>query len=125
MTTYLYTPEEASNLIPEIIRLVEKLQKHQSNVRELMEQAQYPIPPVVYNLGSRLGSDLVIEFEAIEKTIEKVQSFGGRVKDIDGGLVDFPGIVEGREVWLCWKMGEGAITHFHDFGKGFSDRKKI
>ena len=125
MTTYLYTPEEASDLIPEITRLVEKLQKHQTNVRNLMEQAQYPIPPVMYNLGSKLGSNLVVEFEAIEKTIEQVQSYGGRIKDIDDGLVDFPGIVNGREVWLCWKMGERAITHFHDFGKGFNDRKEI
>lgn len=125
MTTHLYTPEEASNLIPQITQLVKKLQKHQSNVRDLMEQAPYPIPPVMYNLGSRVGSNLVVEFEAIERAIEKVQSYGGRIKDIDNGLVDFPGIVNGREVWLCWKMGERAITHFHDYGKGYSDRKEI
>ncbi|MEM9775531.1 MAG: DUF2203 domain-containing protein [Chloroflexota bacterium] len=125
MTTRLYTPEEATILIPEITRLIERLQRHQSNVRSLMEQAPYPIPPVMYNLGSKVGSSLVVEFEAIEKAIEKVQSYGGRVKDIDNGLVDFPGIINGREVWLCWKMGESAITHFHDFGKGFNDRKEI
>ena len=68
---------------------------------------------------------MAVEFIAIETIIDKIQSHGGKIKDIDQGLIDFPGIVNGREVWLCWQMGESAITHFHDFGKGFSDRKEI
>ncbi|MFT5195092.1 MAG: hypothetical protein ACI9EW_002932 [Cellvibrionaceae bacterium] len=125
MAARLYTPEEASILIPEMISLISKLQKHQDKVRQLMGKAEYPIPPVMYNLGSRVGSDMAAEFISIENVIEKIKSYGGQIKDIDDGLIDFPGLIDGREVWLCWKMGEDAITHFHDFGKGFNDRKKI
>lgn len=125
MATRLYTPEEASQLIPEMTVLIKKLQKRQENVRQLMGQAELPIPPIIYNLGSRMGSDMAAEFIIIEELLEKIQSYGGQIKDIDDGLIDFPGIVNGREVWLCWQIGESAITHFHDFGKGFSDRKAI
>lgn len=125
MAARLYTLEEANALLPEITTLIKKLQRHQENVRQLMGQAKLPIPPVMYNLGSRIGSDMAAEFVKIEKIIEAIQSYGGQVKDIDDGLVDFPGIVGGREVWLCWQIGEDSITHFHDFGKGFSDRKEI
>ena len=125
MAAHLYTPEEASQLIPEMTTLVRQLQRRQENVRQLMGEAELPIPPVIYNLGSRTGSNLAAEFVAIEQLIEKIQEYGGQIKDIDDGLIDFPGVVDGREVWLCWQMGEDAITHFHDFGKGFKDRKEI
>lgn len=125
MSTKLYTPEEASKLIPEITSLIKKLQAHQNNVRELMGQVEFPVPPAYYNIGSVVGSNMAVEFISIETIIDKIGSLGGKIKDIDQGLVDFPGIVDGREVWLCWQMGESAITHFHDFGKGFSDRKEI
>ena len=125
MAARLYTPEEANTLLPEMTTLITQLQEHQEKVRQLMGQAELPIPPVMYNLGSRVGSAMAAEFVAIEQIIETIQSYGGQVKDIDDGLIDFPGIVDGREVWLCWQIGEDSITHFHDFGKGFSDRKEI
>lgn len=125
MAARLYTPEEASELIPEMTTLVQRLQRHQDKVRQLMGQAELPIPPVRYNLGSRMGSDMAAEFIAIEEIIDKIKSRGGQIKDIDDGLIDFPGLINGREVWLCWQIGESAITHFHDFGKGFKDRKEI
>lgn len=125
MPTRLYTPEEASALIPEMTQLMQKLQRHQNNVRDLMGEVEFPVPPAMYNVGSAVGSDIAVEFIAIETIIEQIQSHGGKIKDIDEGLIDFPGLVNGREVWLCWQMGESAITHFHDFGKGFSDRKEI
>ncbi|MFK7801687.1 MAG: DUF2203 domain-containing protein [Anaerolineae bacterium] len=125
MAARLYTPEEANQLIPEMATLIKKLQKRQENVRQLMGQAELPIPPIIYNLGSRMGSDMAAEFIAIEEIIEKIKSHGGQIKDIDDGLIDFPGLINGREVWLCWQLGEDKITHFHDFGKGFKDRKEI
>lgn len=125
MAIQLYTPQEASDLIPEMTSLIKRLQQHQENVRQLMSQAELPIPPVIYNLGSKIGSNMASEFIAIEEIIEKIKSYGGQIKDIDTGLIDFPGLINGREVWLCWQIGEEAVTYFHDFGKGFNDRKKI
>ncbi len=125
MAVRLYTPEEANKLIPEMTALVKQLQKHQDNVRQLMGQAELPIPPIMYNLGSRMGSDMAAEFIVIEEIIEKIKSHGGQIKDIEDGLIEFPGLINGREEWLCLQIGERAITHFHDFGKGFKDRKEI
>lgn len=125
MAVRLYTPEEANTLLPEMTTLIKKLQRHQDKVRQLVGKAEMPIPPVMYNLGSQVGSSMAVEFIAIEQIIETIQSYGGQIKDIDDGLIDFPGVIDGREVWLCWKMGEDSITHFHDFGKGFNDRKEI
>jgi hypothetical protein len=50
---------------------------------------------------------------------------GVQIKDIDTGLVDFPGRLNGRDVLLCWKMGEETIEYYHSPEDGFAGRKRI
>ena len=50
---------------------------------------------------------------------------GCLVKDLDKGLVDFPTLFRGEEVYLCWKMDEPAIQFWHSVEEGFSGRKQI
>ena len=47
------------------------------------------------------------------------------MKDVGEGLVDFPTRREGEEVLLCWKLGEGEITHWHGLEEGFPGRKPL
>jgi hypothetical protein len=57
--------------------------------------------------------------------LAEIDSIGVQVKDIDTGLLDFPCVVEGSVVLLCWKMGESSITHWHGTEEGFAGRKPI
>lgn len=50
---------------------------------------------------------------------------GCELKDWASGLVDFPAMHEGREVLLCWKLGESAVTHWHEVDAGFAGRRPI
>ena len=50
---------------------------------------------------------------------------GVELRDLSYGLVDFPGEVDGRTVWLCWKMDEPAVTHWHELGSGFASRQPL
>ncbi len=47
------------------------------------------------------------------------------LRDPESGLVDFLGEVEGRRVWLCWRVGEDRVRHFHELDSGFSGRKPL
>ena len=47
------------------------------------------------------------------------------VKDLDVGLIDFPTLYRGEEVYLCWKLGETGIQYWHGIDEGFRGRKKI
>jgi hypothetical protein len=62
---------------------------------------------------------------ALKKAIEKVHEFGCVVKDLDLGLVDFPTLFQGEEVYLCWKLGEPGIQFWHGVDEGFRGRKPI
>jgi len=47
------------------------------------------------------------------------------LRDIDRGLVDFPAIVEGREVYLCWELGEDEVCFWHDISSGYRGREPL
>ena len=47
------------------------------------------------------------------------------VRDIDMGLVDFLGERDGKDVWLCWRLGEPEVAHWHEIDRGFKDRKPL
>lgn len=57
--------------------------------------------------------------------VEKVQSHGCVLKDLEIGLIDFPTLYRGEEVYLCWKLGEDGIAYWHGVSEGFRGRKKI
>lgn len=63
--------------------------------------------------------------EAVEAALERIQSTGCVVKDLDTGLLDFPAIVNDEEVYYCWRLGEERIRFYHRQDEGFAGRKPI
>lgn len=55
----------------------------------------------------------------------ELHAVGCTLKDWRTGLVDFPALNHGQPVWLCWRLGEPAIAHWHDYNEGFNARKPI
>jgi hypothetical protein len=73
----------------------------------------------------RLETEL--EFLQMEaKTLmASIELKGAELKDLDLGLVDFPGIVDGEEVLLCWRMGEPHIAYYHGLTEGYRGRRPL
>jgi hypothetical protein len=61
----------------------------------------------------------------LQEAINQIQETGCLVKDLDEGLVDFPALREGEEVYLCWKLGEERIAYWHGVEEGFAGRKPL
>jgi hypothetical protein len=61
----------------------------------------------------------------VQHSIERVHEFGCLVKDLDIGLIDFPTLFNGQEVYLCWKLGESGIQFWHGVHEGVRGRKAI
>jgi hypothetical protein len=62
------------------------------------------------------------DIDAFERELEEL---GVVLKDRRLGLVDFPGQVNGRRVWLCWRLGEPAIQYWHDLDAGYAGRQPL
>ena len=69
--------------------------------------------------------ELLRRVEAYQKAWGEIEEMGAVLKDPHAGLVDFYGHVDGKAVWLCWRFGEDAVTHYHGLEEGFAGRKPI
>lgn len=72
-----------------------------------------------------LKNQLVERVDAYQSGWREIEDMGAVLKDPRSGLVDFYGRVDGKLVWLCWRYGEEAVTHYHGLDEGFSGRKPI
>ncbi len=74
-------------------------------------------------LGTRVRRDS--SAVALKSAMERIGNTGAIVKDLDIGLIDFLSIYQGKEVCLCWKLGEDRIAFWHGTEEGFAGRKPI
>ncbi len=63
--------------------------------------------------------------QAAKTTLTEIDEIGVTVQDLGEGLLDFPCVVDGETVLLCWKLGEPAITHWHEAEAGVEERKLL
>ena len=61
----------------------------------------------------------------MQASVAQIEAWSVTLRDIETGLVDFPALVNGRPVWLCWRLGEGPIEWWHEHDRGFEDRKPL
>jgi hypothetical protein len=64
-------------------------------------------------------------YEALSESLDRIRTLGGDVKDLDLGLVDFPGRREGQDILICWRLGEKKIQFWHTPDEGFAGRRPI
>ena len=125
-----FTIEEASATLPllrSILRDVTEL------ATELRERHQRLIGLQAGGALDRAHEEevqtLLADFERSQDRMreyeDELRKLGVELKDHMTGLIDFPSWMEGREVYLCWRLGEGEITHWHELDAGFAGRQKL
>ena len=124
---------EAQSLIPEVDRLLRQAldakreyQDAEQTIRDFSEHVMMMGGVVVDReqaLDSRTRRDEAAA--RLRDRIEAVLETGCLIKDLDIGLVDFPTLLRGTEVYLCWKLGESGIAFWHGVEEGFRGRKPI
>jgi hypothetical protein len=77
------------------------------------------------NGGSLETSRMEPEFTRLDHLVHQVLATGALIKDINQGLVDFPALREGREVFLCWRFGEEDVQFWHERQEGLGGRQSI
>jgi hypothetical protein len=79
--------------------------------------------------GDDIGGPLVNRWLRVlaetKRVLSEFQSREIQIKDVDRGLVDFPAILGGREVFLCWEKDEQDIEYWHDLDSGYSGRERF
>ena len=128
-----FTLAEAQSLIPSVDPLLRKALEQKSRYEEAEREMQSFTQRIVLMGGILVDREPVLAARnrrdqaesALRETVEEVQELGCLIKDLDTGLIDFPTTFRGREVYLCWKLGEASIGFWHGVEEGFAGRKPI
>lgn len=129
-----FTLDEANMLLPVLESLLRQAMEAKSKIEEVERKLQ--------NLGHKifLSGGLLVDIkraatrkaerekaiQQIKDAVAEIHATGVQVKDLDIGLLDFPCVVDGETVLLCWKYGEPhKIAHWHGLEEGFAGRKPI
>jgi hypothetical protein len=128
-----FTLGEAQRLLPEVGRLLREGVSLRSRHREAQERFQALSEHIRMMGGSIVDRPNAVETRTkldessamLRNVIESIQETGCTLKDLDTGLLDFPSLYRGREVYLCWKLGEPDIAFWHGVEEGFAGRKPI
>jgi hypothetical protein len=130
-----FTVKEANQLLPVLSKDLKALQEIQKDFEDKFEQLQqlkHEIPS--HHARDANGeTDPFFSLEAAidflqyqaEVHINNIQTLGVLLKDIERGLVDFPSWIQGKEVELCWHLGEDEVAHYHFPYEGYAGRKPI
>lgn len=86
-----------------------------------LEVRGYEIPGGLEAVEARIEEKV----HEIDGCLRELDTIGCKCKDFRVGLVDFPAILDGRVVYLCWKLGEPEIAHWHEVDGGFSGRRPV
>ena len=128
---HYFTREEAEALLPAITLILRRIQDEREKMRSVEEELEVLHARSMGNghhLHSRvqeLQHAVVDAVQALQDAVEELQEFGCELKDPDTGLIDFLSQRDGREVYLCWRLGEDRIRFWHDLDTGFAGRQPL
>jgi hypothetical protein len=120
-----FTPLEVNSILPDVQRMLLDLGAKKNQIaseRKVLEE-----------LALRDGGEEVelarqkirVLMEEIERIIGLLEEMGCMVRHIDEGIVDFPALRYGKQVYLCWRLGESEVSYWHDMEKGYAGRSRI
>jgi hypothetical protein len=75
--------------------------------------------------GRRLRLRMQGVIDQMTAAVARIDSLGITLRDIERGLIDFPALASGRQVWLCWHLGESDVAHWHELETGFGSRRPL
>src|SRR5512147_975475 len=142
--TRFYDIDDANALVPELATIVGVLGEQRAELVRLRDEVlaagtsgSEGAPTAVGGSpggpdGPPISSELRLTrlrmqglIDQMAAGVARIDALGLTLRDIERGLVDFPALVSGRQVWLCWQLGESAIGWWHGLETGFDGRQPL
>ena len=119
-----FSREEAEALLPTVEPMLRELRAARDRLTDA-EAHQLLADAAPANGGGAPGREVGEGFLEVRRLLSAVQELGIVIRDIDRGLIDFPALTDGREVYLCWELGEDEVSHWHDLEGGYGGREPL
>lgn len=130
MSPKYFTVEEANRTLPLVRRIVSDIVEEYRRWRENVYR--YELIAAQQQPGVRETEEQVRLRELVDQSARKINDYveelslvGCVFKGFEEGLVDFRSRLQGREVFLCWKLGEPEVSHWHELEAGYAGRRPL
>jgi hypothetical protein len=126
-----FTVEQARATLPEVRSLIEAARRLKARADELSAGLSDVAAKTIGNGHLQADSaeaarpELERVLRELEEIVRRIEATGCLVKDLDLGLVDWPHLRDGHEVYLCWRLGEPDILYWHEISDGFRGRQPL
>lgn len=121
----LFSLAEATALIPRLATHLTKAKEGRTILLRTRDEIKKASANAPYDGGSSEGPRYIQALEEIYESLNGIHEMGVLVKDLETGLCDFPCLLEGRVVYLCWKLGEDTIGWWHEIEDGYNGRQAL
>lgn len=130
----LFTIDEANAMLPlvraitaDLSSLARDLAERQERLAALKSHRKGKQPPhdIYTDEVEQVQADLASDFVRMKEYLQELAELGVEPKSALEGLVDFPAMLDGRVVFLCWRLGEAEVAHWHEIGDGFAGRQLL
>jgi hypothetical protein len=118
----MFSVAEADALLSALSESLVAVRKARQSVLSGAERIRRGAPT---NGGGKQGKEYWEALATLRKEVESISNQGIILRDADSGLVDFPTVREGKEVFLCWRLGEDRVGYWHGPETGFSGRRPL
>jgi hypothetical protein len=130
--TRFYAIDEANAALPEVERILTALRGQREELIALRDRVldatpddgETPSPGAAEQIRLlRLGMQGLID--QMQAGVARLVEMDVTLRDIATGLIDFPALVSGRPIWLCWRLGEADVANWHSHDEGFDARRPL
>jgi hypothetical protein len=126
----MFTPAQANAALPlvrvivrDITELARDLRERQEAVHRLLKGERGALGDAYREELQQVQDELERKSERLHECVKELANLGVELKDPHTGLVDFPAWLDNHEVYLCWRLGEPSVNHWHELEAGFAGRK--
>ena len=119
-----FTRDEARALLPQVRGWLEKLNQSRRNLQKT-DQRITQLLAAGDDVGGELANTQVKILSEIKSLLREFEQREIQIKDLERGLIDFPAIIGGREVFFCWETDDDDIEFWHDLDSGYAGREKL
>jgi hypothetical protein len=119
-----YTRDEARALLPEVRKWLDQLDRLRKRLRESDDQLKAFVECGV-DAGGEQVENWVRLIADVRMLLLEFQNREIQIKDVERGLIDFPAVIGGKEVFLCWEKDEEDVEFWHDLDAGYAGREPL
>jgi len=119
-----YTRAEARALLPQIRRWLRRLTQLRGELKKQDERLN-EMRTAAADLGGEPVNVWVRTMAEVKEVLLEFYQREIQIKDLERGLIDFPALLEGKEVFLCWEQAEKDIEYWHDLDSGYAGREPL